>query len=556
MCPIQTNSKYHAKDTRSNSTSEAAAIHEPAGPEAKSSASKELLSKDCFARRNEILSKQQHSIAVKIQQAITFNGLPPGFQRLKPKLNGGSSPVGSPSTSVQAIPSPKLPVEQDNEHVPQCTSEGKYEPVQCHKIGYCWCVNKYGQAIKNSGAAVGEQPSCDMAAYESDNYETLVVSGMSANRLKNLLKSSNNNGNTTEATINNQTFESISYQDKPDYHMAERDGDGEFSRRVSKSAEPHLALVPNECDMSRNHARERAAKHMNDDFWIPACDNANPQLYAERQCHKNKVCWCVSQITGLPVRTNDKLDAQPDSLDCSKTVFGLEKTTASPQIAAKPVYVGFSEYCDAEKRADFVSFLINQFKQHLIDLYRPGHAHSDRSQAEEATSLGMHPSAWNESFIAQMKFVTLDYDHDRKLDYREWLRFKSAFKVVEQPEDALKYHELSQQTNGHLALSPLGVLRSQRRCWRDFLQHCGNGDLFTDEAVTIDMWMNCTETPTRQAAQDNAAHHHQAGRHGQPIATDLTSADYIRESIYANTEEAAQTRKQKKNPFLGILKPD
>lgn len=45
-------------------------------------------------------------------------------------------------------------------YIPQCTYEGKYEPVQCQGF-YCYCVNEHGVELVDSRVDITEgQPKC------------------------------------------------------------------------------------------------------------------------------------------------------------------------------------------------------------------------------------------------------------------------------------------------------------------------------------------------------------------------------------------------------------
>ncbi len=48
-------------------------------------------------------------------------------------------------------------------YVPQCTSTGEYEQIQCHgSIGRCWCVNENGEEQDGTRRERGEgKPNCN-----------------------------------------------------------------------------------------------------------------------------------------------------------------------------------------------------------------------------------------------------------------------------------------------------------------------------------------------------------------------------------------------------------
>lgn len=492
----------------------------------------EVLSTDCYAKRRDIVRKQ-HLSDNKFHQPPSSTPVPPGYQRLKPKRD---PPPASSLVNESLI---GRNISFDSEHIPQCTQSGKYEPVQCHKIGYCWCVNKFGQAIKNSAALFGEKPSCDMTLYESDSNDLVVVTGVSAQRMKNILKvgSSNPDGshsNKQSGSIVGELSKSENYDRNP-----LKDQESEFSRRVSASQEPSLALVPNECSLSRENAIERASKHTDDSIWIPGCDFDNQKLYAEKQCHKSKVCWCVDQISGLPLRASEQLTKQT-SINCTeiKRIIDVATNGVRQDTVRRPASFvqGFSESCDADKRSELVVLLINQFRQQLGEYVR---LNPTSAPPEGITS--MNPYKLSESQVSTWKFATMDLNLDGKLDDREWSKFKVNFKLVDKV-DIESYHSYNQPPNTQLSLMPLSIARSQRRCWRDFIQFCGNGDVLTNEPISLAKWLSCTELPSKS---------------NMPISPERTRAKSNPDGIPdAYTRAAAIARSKKKNPFLGILKPD
>lgn len=533
----------------------------------------DTLSTDCLAKRNEILHKLQNVQTAgsnKLsQRAPSAHSIPLGFQRLRPKNDGLlSGPLNGTFR------------EEESEHVPQCTPSGRYEPIQCHKIGYCWCVNKYGQAIKNSAALADDKPDCDSRIYESESNDLLVVTGVSANRLKALLRGSSHTSSTPSApdslsgnlSINGDfdgshsfsstpSLPSLSSPDNnPDQPLGKtgtsKDSqDAEFNRRVSESPEPSLSLIPNECSMSRENARARAEKLTDDSIWVPECDQTNEKLYAGMQCHKSRVCWCVDQITGLPLRTSEQLTMHAPIncteirgiVDTATAMFDHNDSSSYPdkqevsqqQQPTVTTFSGFSESCDAHMRVEFVQSLIDQFKHQLNEYVR------SNPTVELPDGLASpNPYRLNEIQVARWKFASMDSDHDDKLDDREWSRFKNNFKLVDSSESIQELFKQRQSTN-HITSGPLGILRGQRRCWRDFLQFCGNGDLLSDEMISLPKWLSCTELPSKS----------------KQIST---SSDKIKnfdlesglENTYANSKAAAINRSKHKNPFLGILKPN
>ena len=479
----------------------------------------ETPSTDCNAKRNEILNRKRPS------RAATTTSQLQGYQKLRPKLE----------SSQQLVSNETLPLATtnfDGEHIPRCNQQGYYEPIQCHKIGYCWCVNKYGQAIKNSAVMEG-LPYCDPSIYESESNNLLVVAGISAQRIKHLLK----NGGTSESTTPNGhiDFEAESPVDGTNPVDAENGQQvGSIDSTTARRTEPTLPLALNDCRSSRQSAIERASKQINDNIWVPDCDPEDDKHYAERQCHRSKVCWCVDQSTGLPLRTGDQLTGLNVS-NCTELKWIVEMSNAKSNLP-KPqpaFYFSSSESCDAERRIEFVTLLNSQFRQQIGEYVK------QIPTSSLPHGLGsINPFTVNESQVSKWIFSLMDKDLDEKLGDREWSKFKNNFKLVDKLEEF--DHPSKQPKSSYMSLVPLSILRSQRKCWRDFLEFCGNGDLVTGESVSLSKWLSCTELPSRS---NNRNHNHR----GSPG---------LIENNYAHSPEAAIIRSKKKNPFLGILKPD
>lgn len=513
-----------------------------ARPTSKSSAvggkKEDALQTNCFAKRDDILARLSRAKAAGSDRSGLTPASSPvtGFQRLRPRVDsGGQTLINSNITDTNKL---------EGEHVPKCRQDGSYEPVQCHEIGYCWCVNKFGQAIKNSSFKPGEGAGCEPGMYESEGNNQLVVAGISNQRAKGLLKPGKSvfHSTTPDGHINFEATEATT--NSHDESSSELAGDEhqqvEQGHRLGH--EPVMPLIPNDCRKSRDNAKIRAATQVTDSIWIPECDRHEERLYAEQQCHKTRVCWCVDQLTGLPLRTSEQLSVQPLTHNCTemKRILGITTHPSSAgsmrspsQAETMPFYRGSSEYCDSEKRAEFVVLLNNQFRQQISEFVRQNPA-----SMPPADFGSTNPYQISESQVAIWKFSIMDQDNDRKIGDREWNKFKNNFKLVDKPADL--DNPSKQQKSPHFLLPPLLIVRSQRKCWRDFLEYCGNGEL-TDESISLSIWLVCTDVPPRSSQDEKA--------HKNPISISP-------ENTYALSREAAINRSQKKNPFLGILKPD
>lgn len=421
---------------------------------------------------------------------------------------------------------------RDVEHIPECTNNGKFAPVQC-LMGFCWCVNKYGQAFKNS-ARTNEKPICDKKLYESENNDLLVVIGIGVARAKNPVKAND----SKRLNIENRST------DQDGLHRVADPTDSEFARKVESSLEPSLALAPNECAISRENALARKAKHADQDsIWIPDCDPVSNKVYAEKQCHKSRICWCVDQVTGLPLRSNEQLTKKP-GINCTEVRRILDITTSKSKQESHKHEVsfisGFSESCNAERRSEFVQNLINQFRLQISEYLK-----QNPSTSPPVGFPSANPNKLSGDQVALWKFTLLDTDNDGKLDEREWSKFKKNFKLVER-FDGLSSKFILQQQDLSQTMSPLSILRGQRKCWREFLEFCGDGDVLDYYTIDQTKWNSCTDL---QANTSVLFPMNDLFRHASPMQNPVGIPD-------AYTRAAAETRRNSKNPFLGILKPD
>lgn len=47
-----------------------------------------------------------------------------------------------------------------NDFIPECSADGSYAPIQCHKsLGYCWCVTPNGRNIQGT-TVLNKKPDC------------------------------------------------------------------------------------------------------------------------------------------------------------------------------------------------------------------------------------------------------------------------------------------------------------------------------------------------------------------------------------------------------------
>lgn len=501
-----------------HSTVSASRSNEPPKLASRIDRKQEVLSEDCTAKRDSLVRKRRSG-----GRPQSLGELSPSHQWLRPKPDLSSSSRHF-NISLEAEDG----FEGGLDHVPECTDDGKYEPVQCW-MAYCWCVNKYGQALRNS-ARTNEKPVCDRKLYDSESNDLLVVTGVGASKLKLPLKPSGSKNDRNDSGFGDQDGRTD----------AKGSMESEFSRRVGNSPEPSLALAPNECAMSRENALARKSKHTDlEGIWIPDCDPISKKLYAERQCHKSKVCWCVDQITGLPLRTNEQLTKGP-GINCTEVRKIIEAASSKAKLESqreKPSYFqGFSESCDAERRSEFVHNLIGQFRLQLGDYLK----HNPTVVPPSGVS-SSNPYRLSGDQVAYWRFVLLDLDEDGKLNDREWSKFKVNFKLVEK----LDVHLPEQQDIKH-TISPLFILRSQRKCWRDFLEFCGDGDVLDYSSIDRAQWLSCTELP---AASVKFSPTNDRSRFNWSTQNPGGVPD-------AYTRAAAETRGKSKNPFLPILKPD
>lgn len=254
------------------------------------------ISSDCNKLKESILLAKHQAHERRRLNYVNSHIETSSFQLIKPRRN-----------ILQANESDHLTEDEYyyDEYVPQCNAEGGFEALQCHiKMGYCWCVNNFGQPRLGTSRKLPEKPDCDKS-------EDTLMRGITS-ETKGILKADDISPADRIETENGEHIDLID-----DINNKGREG-GRESRYV---AEPKF-LVANDCAGSRHSALERASKHKDDAIWIPECDYENPYWYADKQCHRSRICWCVDQITGLPLFMKELLAKHPD-LNC--TAARLEK---------------------------------------------------------------------------------------------------------------------------------------------------------------------------------------------------------------------------------------
>lgn len=469
---------------------------------------------DCFAKRDEVLRRVGLQTRRQNNENHNDNGNQPRYQRVPPKIESFVQVNTANTTATSSY---------DDEFVPECNSDGRYEPIQCHKlIDYCWCVNKYGQAIRNSSRK-GSKPGCTELMYESSTDSPIVTTSVSSQ--SQFLRHPDDVATDLPVDMDDLEAQSKANEDPADI---------EFNRRVKNSPEPSLSLIPNECGPSRAKAMERAAKHSDENIWIPECDSQNQDLYSTKQCHRSRICWCVDQATGLPLRTSEQLSKQ-SAINCTDIKRIIDMSAPADKAPKnQPSFInGFSEYCDAEQRYEFLLLLNDQFRQQVMEQFktRPASIFAWLGTIVDPSEV---PSNFNDSQLAHWRFSITDLDQDGKLNDREWSKFKANFRLVDRREDMQQRYRLQPSTS----LSTLNILRSQRRCWRDFLEFCANGDLLNNDSISLTKWLSCVGLPASVYAPK-----------GPPGGQQV-------HDIYAYSRAAALARAKNKNPFLGILKSD
>lgn len=389
--------------------------------------SQNKLSTNCLAKREDIIRKRK--------QPRRNSGS--NTQELKPKLSTEFIEKNVTQTDGWLF---------ENEHEPNCTESGQYEPVQC-SMGFCWCVNKYGQAIKNS-ATNDPELRCDPVLYDSQAGANHVMRGLSS-EAADMLQAPTRNSLNTSSSLNDSTR-----------------GTGD------PSVDPLLSLIPNNCGLSRERAEERAAKNSVENVWIPDCDPSDRRFYDIKQCHKKKVCWCVNECTGLPLETKDQL-SKDLSINCSEIIKNIDSSCKEPYVK----YLGLSKHCDDQKRFEIVHSLLGQFKTRL--------------------SSQMRTEKMSEKQIFEAMFATLDANKDGLVADREWFHFKENYKVVDRLDpDSTNQQHLSYSYKPDWSKIPISISKYQRRCWRDLLDYCSDNDILEFEvSINLTKWLDCTRLP-------------------------------------------------------------
>ncbi|XP_051915040.1 uncharacterized protein nid2a isoform X4 [Hippocampus zosterae] len=240
--------------------------------------------------------------------------------------------------------------------VPQCDSDGRYRPLQCHgSTGHCWCVDSRGQERAGTRTTPGMAPTdCDrheqpqqpktQCEHHRDNVQTTSPEGYPI--VGAFVPQCDANGRYTPQQCHGSTG-----------HCWCVDSQGQ--ERPGTRTPP--GTTPIDCERPDDRPKTHCEQHRDSvqatsplvGAFVPQCD-ANGQ-YTPLQCHGSTGhCWCVDSqgqerprtrtSPGVPPTDCDK----PDEPDHTKTHCERHRDsvqTTSPE--GFPLVGAFVPQCDA-----------------------------------------------------------------------------------------------------------------------------------------------------------------------------------------------------------------
>ncbi|KAM9835807.1 nidogen-2 [Aulostomus maculatus] len=185
--------------------------------------------------------------------------------------------------------------------VPQCDSDGRYRPLQCHgSTGHCWCVDHRGQERPGTRTPPGTAPKdCDrpdeperaktQCEHHRDSVQTTSPEGFPI--LGAYAPQCDAAGQYTPLQCHGSTGHCWCVDSRGQERAGTRTSPGEPPKDCDKPDEPERPKT--HCE----HHRDRVQTSSSEGFpvvgaFIPQCD-ANGQ-YLPLQCHGSTGhCWCV-----------------------------------------------------------------------------------------------------------------------------------------------------------------------------------------------------------------------------------------------------------------------
>lgn len=190
-------------------------------------------------------------------------------------------------------------------YIPQCTSSGKYEPVQCHgSTGNCWCVNtETGEEISGTrvGPGAGRRPSCPSTAFAASSFVSMETCAQARQRVGPMMP-----GKYIPQCVASGDYNEVQCHGSTGYCWCVNPKTGEKvpNTEVAPGHGPpscHVAAFAMDAPMPKGPCtleREHAGPAMPGKF-IPKCTPSGK--YLPKQCSPTGFCWCVEIETGKEI---------------------------------------------------------------------------------------------------------------------------------------------------------------------------------------------------------------------------------------------------------------
>ncbi|KAM9766649.1 nidogen-2 isoform 2-T2 [Menidia menidia] len=243
---------------------------------------------------------------------------------------GTRTPPGTPPKDCDIADEPERPRTQCEHHrdsiqtstdtlslgayVPQCDSEGKYMPLQCHgSSGHCWCVDSRGQERPGTRTSPGALPKdCDNPDEPQrpktnceHHRDSVQASGQSLGAYE---PQCDENGQYLQRQCHSSSGYCWCVDSSGQEKLGTRTAAGTPSVDCERAYEPQPPKT--HCEHHRDSAQASGASP---GAYVPQCDE-NGQ-YLQRQCHGSTGhCWCVD--TSGQERPGTRTAPGTPSIDC------------------------------------------------------------------------------------------------------------------------------------------------------------------------------------------------------------------------------------------------
>ncbi|XP_069022442.1 nidogen-2 isoform X2 [Embiotoca jacksoni] len=247
--------------------------------------------------------------------------------------------------------------------VPQCDSDGRYRPLQCHgSTGHCWCVDRSGQERAGTRTPPGTAPrDCDrpdeperpksQCEQHRDGVQTTSPEGYPL--FGAFVPECDESGQYTPLQCHSSTGHCWCVDGRGEERRGTRTLAGTTATDCSRPDEPERPK--SQCEQHRDGVQTTSPEgYPLFGAFVPECDESGQ--YTPLQCHSSTGhCWCVDgrgeerRGTRTPAGTTPTDCSRPDEPQRPKTHCEHHRDgvlTSSPE--GLPVVGAYVPQCDAE----------------------------------------------------------------------------------------------------------------------------------------------------------------------------------------------------------------